>query len=345
MSRVLLGSMLALAMGANGDLEEARRLYDSMLFRLAEAQLRSLVRKAPPQDVRREAYDLLARALAAQSRLEEAEAAYAQLLEADPHAPGPRDAAPKVRKVFQRAKERLYPPGFAQLERVPAEEPVVEVRLVDPWSIVREVVLMQALGPSGYSGGPMKFEPGGARAAISGAPSSEPVRWYVEARDAEGRAVCQLGHPSAPFSYSVEAPPLDAEEPREQPKLEPLAALPPEPAPEVVVVRQGLPEAQPYRPVALGLLGGALASGSAGLILGIRSSQARSQILGAPVGPSGRVSGLTQRRAFELERQMKSDAAMANGLFIGAAGLAIAGSVLLWMAGAPPSGETGAVSK
>src|SRR5579871_904966 len=104
---------------ANPFLEEGKQFYRDMLYPQAADRLRVSLR-APnlTHEERREAFDLLARSLAAQGQLDEAEELYKQLLEKDPSAPAPLHAAPKIRQAFQHAKENLYPRDFVQLTLV-----------------------------------------------------------------------------------------------------------------------------------------------------------------------------------------------------------------------------------
>src|SRR4051812_14756911 len=72
-------ALVSLVAGTNPYLDSGRELYRSVRFKDAEAQLQ-LARRVPTstRDERREALDLLARAIAAQGRLEDAEAVYAE---------------------------------------------------------------------------------------------------------------------------------------------------------------------------------------------------------------------------------------------------------------------------
>ncbi len=134
---------LLLTLGANVDLDEGRKLHDSMQFRAAEARLRLARQQAASPAERNEAIDLLARTLAAQGRLKDAEDLYSELLALDPHAQSPRDVAPKISDAFLRAKQTLYPKDFVRLLSTSPGR----VTLIDPWRLVARVTEGVTLEP------------------------------------------------------------------------------------------------------------------------------------------------------------------------------------------------------
>lgn len=149
----MLASLLALNLLANPDLDEGRQLYDQMQFKGAEARLRLAREQASSDEELEEVLHLLARTLAAQRRLREAEDVYAELLAKAPNAKAPADVSPTLADVFERARERLYPRDFVRLRARPGPG-APSLTLVDPWSRVKSVVAVsedgarRALGPS-----------------------------------------------------------------------------------------------------------------------------------------------------------------------------------------------------
>src|SRR4051812_9335258 len=140
---VLLAVQLcALILATNPYLAESRQLYESLRYEKAIMRL-ELARKVPTtsNDERREILDLLARSYAALGQLDKAEDSYAELLAKDPHAPSPDEAAPKIRQVFSKAKERLYPPTYVRVRAESAPEGEVAVAVIDPWDQITSVVL------------------------------------------------------------------------------------------------------------------------------------------------------------------------------------------------------------
>ena len=78
----------------------------------------------------------------------------------------------------------------------------------------------------------------------------------------------------------------------------------------------------------------ALAASGAALIAGavftVSGTQARARVDGAERDPSGLVTGLTQREAFELDARARSQAGVGAGLLVAGVALAVTGGVLVW---------------
>jgi hypothetical protein len=198
-----------LILGTNPYLEEGRRLYSGMHYLDAEAQLR-LAKDVPTStpEERRAALELLARCQAAQGHLEDAQGTFSELLAADPSAPAPGHAAPKIQEAFRRAKERLYPPGFVQLRRVPSVAGRIELELVDPWAQVERVALEDVTRPDAPTELPTHPDLRRVSAELDAAPGAE-RHVYAEARAADGHVLAHLGTAEEPLKVQVAA----AEEP------------------------------------------------------------------------------------------------------------------------------------
>jgi hypothetical protein len=130
-----------LPLAVNPYLTQGREQYLQLEYERAEATLR-LAEQVPgnSRDERRAIDDLLARTLVAEGRLDDAQAVYRRLLVDDPQAPAPADAAPKIQRLFESAKRRVYAPHFVALTQRPAATDQVAVAIVDPWREVRSVV-------------------------------------------------------------------------------------------------------------------------------------------------------------------------------------------------------------
>jgi hypothetical protein len=318
-------TLIALGLSANPHLDEGRRLFDAMHFKPAEAELRRAIADGGDPEEAREAHDLLARALAAQGRVDDAEKIYGELLSEDPHAPAPTDAAPKVRKAFQRAKESLYPPDYVRLEQLESEESTLELVLVDPWAQVEQLILVEPAIDRRLS-----INKHRARAPLP-APEGQLIRWSVEARAADGRVLASVAGEIAPVVVAAVPPPPPA---KPEPVLVPKATPP---APIAAVIVNG-PEPR-FRTATYLCLGAAAAATASGAFFGLRSSQSRSALDALEPGGNGRITGLTQPEAFSLERRMQSDALAANGLF--AAGATLVGTAIgLWWFGRPGEGAS-----
>lgn len=83
------------------------------------------------------------------------------------------------------------------------------------------------------------------------------------------------------------------------------------------------------RPLGGALLGAGAVAAGIGVAFGVLSSGARAQVTGATRDDEGRVTSLTQRQAAELEAQSRSQATVANVLFVSGGVLAAAGVVFI----------------
>ena len=109
-------------------LERARELTASLRFKAALETISPTAMQLVG-DERREAVELQACALMALGRADEAEAAWAALLQVDPEAPGPVGGAPKLRAVYERARARVplpVPPPPPEPEAAPEPPPPAE---------------------------------------------------------------------------------------------------------------------------------------------------------------------------------------------------------------------------
>jgi hypothetical protein len=182
----------------NTHLRKANDLYEAMRYPEAEKRLR-IARGSPnlSNEERRNITDLLARAIIAQGRAAEAETLYSELLAEDPLTPDPPDASPKILETFLRAKKKLFPPGTAQLVRLPAPATTLRFRSVDPWKVVSKVVLQKATGPGPFTPSVLSAQDGEFQAVIAG--DGRAHRAYVEARSVGGELLAQLGSADAPL--------------------------------------------------------------------------------------------------------------------------------------------------
>ncbi len=265
---VELGSVLAAVLlavsGASPELSEGRELYRAMRYRLAEEPLRAAA--ARPENSRAERYeahDLLARALAAQGKLEEAEAVWGELLAKDPNAPPPDKVAPKISEAYRRAKVRLYPPEHVVLAPLATGPDALELEVQDPWEAVAALTLKELDGAQPERA--LERKDGRALLELRSVP---PGRYVVEARSAAGALLAQLGSSERPLVLGkppAPAPVAAKEAPPPLPRPAPPRAV--EAAPPVAAV-----EAPPPRWVAWTLAGLAVLAGGAGGALAASSS-------------------------------------------------------------------------
>ncbi len=196
---------LGLVLAANPYLDEGQKLFEGLRYPEAEARLKT-ARQVPTStpEERRRVYDLLARSVAAQGRMGETEGLYAELLAKDPDAPPPQGVSPKIREAYTRAKERVYPPPYAQLTLLPAAPGRLELSLVDPWQEVTRVVLATSEGTSPFVETALPPRGRQYESALPHAPAG--LRYYVEARSAQGKVLASLGTQAAPLRAAQAGP-------------------------------------------------------------------------------------------------------------------------------------------
>lgn len=117
----------------------------------------------------------------------------------------------------------------------------------------------------------------------------------------------------------------------EKVEKEPVKVAPPpeEKNPEIT---EWVEPAQPMpgaRVGAIALLGGGAAVAGLGVVFGVMANGTSAQVTGAQTDSNGRVTGITQKRALELDAQQRTEASLANVFIISGAALAAGGVTLL----------------
>ena len=97
------------------------------------------------------------------------------------------------------------------------------------------------------------------------------------------------------------------------------------------------------RPVGYVLMGVGVVALGVGTFFGVQSASARGRVTGAVQNPQGLVTGLTQRQAFELDKQASSQALIANVLWAGGGAAAVAGGIF-WLLGGSSSSSSSSES-
>jgi pentatricopeptide repeat protein len=189
---VILASLFA----TNPYLDESRVLMDALQFEEALAKL-NWARQSTANSVneRREIYTLMAKAHAAQGRLEEAERAFRELLVEDPSAPEP-DEAPRIKKAFVAAKLGLYPKDSVRLEERQAPVGTVDLELFDPWKIAAQLIVSESNGGAFVK----RVVPlvGGHGRTVLQPTDAQRIAWFAEVLDATSRTVASVGSPQEP---------------------------------------------------------------------------------------------------------------------------------------------------
>ncbi len=192
---MLLAVLTLLA--ANPYLAEGKSHFERLAYEKALGPL-TLAAQVPGQSAaeRREAFDLLARTRAALGDLPGATAAYTELLERDPLAPAPLEAAPKIREAFRAAKAALFTPGTAKLTLAKvAADGHLAFELFDPWAVVTRIDVHEVGGSRVISVAP---EP----TVDVRLPAGLALAW-VEAFNANGLAVAALGSVKSPLKVGA----------------------------------------------------------------------------------------------------------------------------------------------
>jgi hypothetical protein len=308
----MLALVAVVVLSVNPFLEEGRASYSALKWDKAEQQLR-LACESPSNtaEERYEAHDLLARTLSATGRAEAALEAYARLLSLDPHAKGPTEAAPKIRELFRRAKESLYPRDYVRLRQLPSTPSQLELELVDPWAQVATLALFEAAqGDERFSERTMLKREFRATAELRALGPGQTLRYFVVARSESGQPLAQLGAIDKPLARETPAALSSATLPAPSPAL----AQSPQPQPE----SQALPKP---RWVAWALTGLGASAAVAGGILGSNALAERQRAQDARWGSE-------TLAASNLAQQ---DAKAANVLFAGAALAGTTAGVLFWV--------------
>jgi hypothetical protein len=308
---------LVLALG-NADLDEARALCKSLHYSEALPRLKKATEsRGLSSSERREAFDLLARAWAAEGDMVAAQAAYGDLLARDAMAPPPVDAAPKLREAYRAAKAGLYPPGTVRLTlRSPTS-----VELLDPWGAVERI----------------DVHVGGKTHQLKPAPVIEiKVGATVEAHGSNGSMLATLSAPSdAPArprrqrgdSRSDEKDTTVAQNDPPATAPPPDVGAPP-PAPPIVVVEEAKPVARRW-PAIIGFGIGAVLAGVGAAVAG---SFARTD--------EGNVTSLrfSQKETYDVIIPRQHAEAVTADVFLGLAIVCFGAFVISLFMG-PPSQE------
>lgn len=187
--------------GANPYLERGRTLYGQLRYAEAGVELeRACQVPGNSRAERREAHDLLARALVAEGAMEKAQAVYGRLLQEDPMAPLPEGASPKVKGLFLEAKQKLFPPDFVELGSLLSVLGTIRVGVVDPWERVESLVLFEADEAGAFVSRELEVKEAEARATLR-KPGPGALAWYVEARRGAGVVLATLGSASNPMVF------------------------------------------------------------------------------------------------------------------------------------------------
>lgn len=307
----------------NEDLARAERLVDGLRYGEAVRVLEAArAQTGNDRSTLLRILELQGIVAASLGRAEQARSAFRLLVVLEPSYVLKGKYSPKVTTPFYEAKGWVTDHGSLRFEPVPAVVDNGRVELVvarvesDPLKLARDVRFHVQESPKGdFREVVVPLQGGLARVAVKG----EPVRWWAELLGERDEVLEQIG--------SAEKPVVDTA--RQEPKKPAVAAAQaPAVAPGAVVLTP--------RSFSYVAGGGAVVALGVGVFLGIQSNQNRAMIANAEKDAQGRVIGLTQKQAYNLDAQARGQALAANILFGGAAALAATAGVLWTMGNSQP---------
>ena len=185
----------------------------------------------------------------------------------------------------------------------------------DPLSLAKKVRFHQREDAGGWSDQVAPLTAGTA-SVVGGLGHLE---WWAELLGDQDATLLIAGSPEKPFVDGVSRATV---------------ALPVAATPEVVAPPPPA-RSSPSRvtPPVIALFGGAVAATAGGVIVGVLSRGALSQVDGAMTDGNGVVTGITQRQAASLRDTAKTDAIVANVCFGAAIALAGAGTAVFFLSG------------
>lgn len=333
---VLLCCSIAALAAPNAKLDEAKRLIEDLEL---DKALKSLdAAEAVPGNSREtlvEIVSLRGASLATLGKAKPAEEAFRVTLFLAPDFKLVGDYAPRVRTPFYAARDWAAKNGTleasAEVQQVPgAVEALSVVVKADALKLANKVRFHVRAGAA------WKVDDVTVVSGRAKQPVSQPsVEWWAEVLSPKAAVLMTFGTEAAPrvdTAPAAKKPAVVAETPPIPPKPSPAVVKEPEPVVTPVVEEQ-LTERAPPSPMGLKVLSfslmgaGAVAAG-VGIALGVSSNAARTQFLSAARDSNGLVTGLSRRDALALEQKSKTEATIANVLFVSGAALAATGVVL-----------------
>jgi hypothetical protein len=329
---ILAATVAAAPSSPSPQVAEARRLVDALEY---DKALKVIDAAFAQGGLEREAqvslYELSAIAWATLGKSAKAKEAFQALLSLAPDFQLSKNLPPRTRTPFFEAKTWLAgaSPVSADVEPVRDGAALNElVVTVKDNALVTARSLRVTLTGSGAPGEPRPFALDGKRAVIP-LGGSAVAAWKVEVLGDRGVLHVALGEARAP-NVSAARPP---------PELLPLP--PPPPAAALVTPAEAPPRAW-MRPTGVVVGAAGVAALLGGGLFGFLSSDARAKVVDAERDPMGVVTGITQREAAEYDAAARSNATIANVLFVTGGVLAASGLGLFLFGGRGASADAGA---
>lgn len=344
-----------LMLGASSALADAASLLDK-----AEAAVRDLeysealksieaARKEPNNSraTMLRLYELQSLTLATLGQEAKALKAFQALLSLDPDFKLKGKQPPRVTTVFFEARSWIdQNKGLAVRAAGPVFAPgvVKEVKVEitnDPLKLIKEVRFHFML-----DGKPKDLDVAVNGVTVTGPVGAPKLTWWAEALTERDAVLATIGDSAAPTSVvAPDAPRAVATKPdlKPQPKVEPTPAVEPvkpadkptdEPAIDAWAEAPSKPATPmaPLRIVGISLGAGAVVAAGIGVLFGAMANGTAAQITGAERDASGRIVSITRTQALDLDAQQRSQATVANILFV-SSGVLLAGGVTLFLLG------------
>lgn len=323
---------------ANADLEKATKLVADLQYPEARSALESAIKRSGnDRDTLLRIYELQGIVYATLNDPTKAGKAFAALMVLEPERKLAGDYPPRVMTPFYEARGRASELGKLDAKALPAAigngrvgQLAVEVS-TDPLKMVKKVRFHVKADQGPWVETPAELVGKIASISVDGAR----VEWWADVVGDREAVLVNLGTEAQPKVEGTAAAPVAK---KTDPPLD--TPLTPEAKPPPPELTRSSPT-PPLRIVSFVLMGAGVAALGGGIAMGLMASQGRSKIDNAETNAQGQVTGITQKEAYALDAQVKSNATIANVLFGVGGGLAATGVALLVVSAAGSSGSGG----
>lgn len=318
---------------SNRHLARAEHLIDNLRYPSAAKELElTLATEGLDRTTLLRALELSGIVAAILNQPAQATAFFRTLLVLDPKHKLSADFAPRVTTIFYQAKGWIaergplnFSPGEVRFSADRVTEINVWVR-PDPLSLGKRVRFHSRYSNGSWTTTEVNFS---QEDTVVLSANAESVEWWAELLGDSNAVLASIGSQRKPMLAHLPPPPPPPPEPVAAAKMEP--HYPPPSGGAIEAIR---PVAtSPLRIASYGLAGGGIAALSIGAYFGWKSMNDRRRIEFASVNSQGIVTGISQREAFELDKQARLEATLANILWISGSALAASGVVLYFVGG------------
>lgn len=331
--------LLTAALAANPDLEKATRLVNDLQYAEARTALESAIKRpGNDRDTLLRIYELQGIVYATLNDPAKAGKAFQALCVMDPDRKLAGDYPPRVMTPFYEARGRASDSGKLELKALPAAvgngrvgQLAVELTS-DPLKMVKKVKFH--VRQDGGAWTEMNADLAGKIASI--VVDAVKVEWWADGIGDRDGVFAQVG--------SEAQPKVDTSSPASVAAGDPLTPGPANPAGEALVTSRSSGTGMSAGRIAgIGMMAGGVAVAGVGVIFGVLANGARSRIDNAATNAQGQVTGITQREAYQLDSQVRTNATLANVMFGVGGALAAGGLILFLVSGSSSSSSVSLV--